>query len=141
MPRTETIIGILFPDHCQHHQVALKNTILASAVSARALATASAVSRGTKLQDYFSKIRGCCVSLMGIVLQCTGLTLPHGTGPQGSGVAKVLWNSVLLKQWLNCKCFCTLVHEVTFSQWSQYACKEKQLEGKALCDRSSETVW
>lgn len=55
MPRTETICS-LFPDHCQHHQVALKNTILASALSARAIATASAVSRGTKLQDYFSKI-------------------------------------------------------------------------------------
>lgn len=78
---------------------------------------------------------------MGIVLQHTALTLPYGSGLQGSGVAKVLWNSFLLKKWLNCQCFCTLVHEVTFSEWSQYACKEKQLESGILCDGSSKTLW
>lgn len=46
----------MFPDHYQHQQVALKNTGLASTASAHVIATVSAVSKGTKLQDYFSKI-------------------------------------------------------------------------------------
>lgn len=49
---------------------------------------------------------------MGIlVLQSTAHTVPYGTGPQGSSVAEVLWYYVLLKPWLNCQRFCTLVHE------------------------------
>lgn len=76
-----------------------------------------------------------------LVLQCTVHTVPYGTGPRWSAVSKVLCHSVLLKQWLNCQPFCTLVHEITFSQWSQYVYKEKHLESQVLCDRRSKTVW